>query len=123
MDPCGSASNGPARPNDDGTKFVDLDPTPLPVPPHALVPIEAAAGTLVVLDGLLPHWSDVNRSATSRHAYSLHCIEATAHYPASNWLQRPASLPLRPLRSPATQAVPGRSSAGASSLASATELR
>ena len=55
------------------------------------------AGTLVVLDGLLPHWSDVNRSATSRHAYSLHCIEGAARYPASNWLQRPASMPLRSL--------------------------
>ena len=55
------------------------------------------AGTLVVLDGLLPHWSDVNRSATSRHAYSLHCIDGTARYPASNWLQRPASMPLRSL--------------------------
>ena len=63
-----------------------------------LVPIEAAAGTLVVLDGLLPHWSDVNRSATSRHAYSLHCIEGAARYPASNWLQRPASMPLRSLQ-------------------------
>jgi phytanoyl-CoA hydroxylase len=83
--------------NDDGTRFVALDDTPLPNPPDELVPIEAAAGTLVVLDGLLPHWSDVNRSATSRHAYSLHCIDGTAHYPASNWLQRPAGMPLRSL--------------------------
>ncbi len=111
--------------DDDGTRFVVLDPTPLPEPPDGLVPIEAAAGTLVVLDGLLPHWSDVNRSATSRHAYSLHCIDGAAKYSASNWLQRPASMPLRslrPLRSPATQAVSGRSSAGASSLAPATGL-
>ena len=79
--------------SDDGTRFVTLDPTPLPAPPEGLVPIEAEAGTLVVLDGLLPHWSDVNRSATSRHAYSLHCVDGTADYPASNWLQRPASLP------------------------------
>ena len=84
--------------NDDGTRFVPLDDTPLPEPPAGLVPLEAAAGTLVVLDGLLPHWSDVNRSATSRHAYSLHCIEGAARYPTSNWLQRPASMPLRSLQ-------------------------
>jgi phytanoyl-CoA hydroxylase len=108
--------------DDDGTRFVALDDTLLPEPPEGLVPIEAAAGTLVVLDGLLPHWSDVNRSATSRHAYSLHCIDGAARYPASNWLQRPASMQLRPLRSPATQAAAGRSSAGASSLATAAEL-
>ncbi len=115
--------------DDDGTRFVPLDDTPLPEPPEGLAPIEAAAGTLVVLDGLLPHWSDVNRSATSRHAYSLHCIDGTARYPASNWLQRPGSMPLRSLRSlrsPATPhtacAVVGRSSAGASSLASAEGL-
>ena len=85
--------------NDDGdlTTFVPLDDTPLPTPPDQLVPIEAAAGTLVVLDGLLPHWSDVNRSPASRHAYSLHCIDGNARYPASNWLQRPASMPLRSL--------------------------
>ena len=84
--------------SDDGTRFVELDDSPLPVPPDGLVPIVAPAGTLVVLHGLLPHWSDVNRSGVSRHAYSLHCIDAGAVYPASNWLQRPAEMPLRPLR-------------------------
>jgi phytanoyl-CoA hydroxylase len=82
---------------DDGTVFVELDPTPLPSPPHELVPLEVEAGTLVVLHGLLPHWSDVNRSPTSRHAYSLHCISAAAEYPGWNWLQRTAGLPLRRL--------------------------
>jgi len=62
---------------------------------------------------LLPHWSDVNRSATSRHAYSLHCVEAGADYLAANWLQRPAEMPFRSLRSPATQAGLGHTSAGA----------
>jgi len=64
----------------------------------------AAAGTLIVLHGLLPHWSDVNRSATSRHAYSLHCVSAGADYPSWNWLQRPDSLPLRSLRATAAAA-------------------
>jgi phytanoyl-CoA hydroxylase len=77
-------------PGDDsaGTSFETLDDAPLPSPPDDLVPLEAPAGTLVVLHGLLPHWSDVNRSDRSRHAYSLHCISAAAEYPAWNWLQR-----------------------------------
>lgn len=79
-----------------GTEFEVLDPTPLPEPGGPeLVPLEAAAGTLVVLHGALPHWSDVNRSPRSRHAYTVHVIEGDGQYPADNWLQRPASLPLR----------------------------
>ena len=81
----------------DLTRFDVLDPSPLPTPPDDLVPLEVPAGTLVVLHGLLPHWSDVNRSPRSRHAYSVHCISAAAEYPAWNWLQRPADLPLRHL--------------------------
>lgn len=82
---------------DDGATFTVHDDTPLPAPPEGLVPLEVTAGTLVVLHGLLPHWSDVNRSAKSRHAYSLHCISAEADYPSWNWLQRNDDLPLRRL--------------------------
>jgi len=85
-----------AASHEEGTLFTELDPTPLPTPSD-LVPIEVPAGTLVVLHGLLPHWSDVNRSPKSRHAYSVHCISAAADYPSWNWLQRPASMPLRRL--------------------------
>jgi len=88
--------------SDGGTCFVTLDDTPLPTPPAGLVPIVAPAGTLVVLHGLLPHWSDVNRSGVSRHAYSFHCIDGRAEYPASNWLQRPDDMPLRSLRAVAS---------------------
>jgi phytanoyl-CoA hydroxylase len=52
---------------------------------------------MVILNGLLPHWSDINRSPTSRHAYSLHCISAAAEYPNWNWLRRSADMPLRSL--------------------------
>lgn len=91
----------------DGTVFEQLDNTPLPPPPSdvhrptgtSLVPLEVPAGTLVVLDGRLPHWSGPNRSGASRHAYSLHCISAASDYPSWNWLQRPADMPLRPLAS------------------------
>jgi phytanoyl-CoA hydroxylase len=58
------------------------------------VPLEARAGTLVVLNGLVPHLSGANRSDKSRHAYSLHVIDAGAEYPANNWLQRPTEFPL-----------------------------
>jgi phytanoyl-CoA hydroxylase len=89
----------------DGTVFEQLDDTPLPTPPvdvraaggTTLVPLEVEAGTLVVIHGLLPHWSGPNRSTTSRHAYSLHCISGSADYPDWNWLQRPSDMPLRAL--------------------------
>jgi phytanoyl-CoA hydroxylase len=79
-----------------GTAFEELDRTPWPEPGGPeMVPIEATAGTLVLLHGLLPHWSDVNRSPRSRHAYTVHIIDGGASYPDENWLQRSPSLPLR----------------------------
>ena len=39
--------------------------------------------------------SEANRSSRTRHAYTLHLIEAEAHYPEWNWLQRAPNLPLR----------------------------
>lgn len=82
---------------DDVARFEVLDNTPLPTPPDGLVPIEVPAGTMVLLHGLLPHWSGANASGTSRHAYSLHCIESSAAYPSTNWLQRPETMPFRSL--------------------------
>jgi phytanoyl-CoA hydroxylase len=79
-----------------GTIFEELDPAPLPSPSD-LIPLPVPAGTMVILHGLLPHWSDINRSPVSRHAYSLHCISAAADYPAWNWLRRPPDMPLRSL--------------------------
>lgn len=79
-----------------GTEFETLSEAPLPSGSQ-LAPLEVEAGTLVVLNGLLPHRSSPNRSQSSRHAYSLHCISGPADYPKSNWLQRPADMPLRPL--------------------------
>ena len=70
-----------------------LDDTPWPV--EQLVPVEAEAGTLVVFDGRAPHLSAANRSARSRHAYTLHVIDRACRYPADNWLQRSSQLPLR----------------------------
>lgn len=79
----------------DGTRAAmeTLDPEPYPM--DGLVPLEAPRGTLILLDGLLPHRSGPNDSDKSRHAYTLHVIDGTAEYPDDNWLRRDASLPLR----------------------------
>jgi phytanoyl-CoA hydroxylase len=70
-----------------------LDDTPWPE--EQKIPCEARAGTLVIFDGRAPHMSATNRSSRSRHAYTLHVIDRQSHYPAENWLQRSADLPLR----------------------------
>ncbi|MEI8023422.1 MAG: phytanoyl-CoA dioxygenase family protein [Actinomycetota bacterium] len=59
-----------------------------PYPTEGLVPLEAARGTLILLNGTLPHRSGPNTSDKPRHAYTLHAIDGTANYPSDNWLQR-----------------------------------
>jgi phytanoyl-CoA hydroxylase len=54
------------------------------------VPLEAERGTLVLLNGTLPHLSGPNTSDKPRHAYTIHAIDSHANYPADNWLQRPS---------------------------------
>jgi phytanoyl-CoA hydroxylase len=71
-----------------------IDATPWPGE-DAAEPVEVEAGTLVVLHGLLPHYSAPNRSDRSRHAYTLHFVDARARYSPSNWLQRDAAFPVR----------------------------
>ncbi len=66
-----------------------------PWPEHELFPLEVKKGSLILLNGLLPHRSFENRSPRSRHAYTLHLIHADANYPADNWLQRSDSLPFK----------------------------
>jgi phytanoyl-CoA hydroxylase len=78
----------------DAVHMAVLDDTPWPeAGDGSTLPVEVATGTLVVFHGLLPHWSAPNRSARSRHAYTLHATDGRAHYAAHNWLQRP-TLPL-----------------------------
>ncbi|MEY4674664.1 MAG: hypothetical protein RL148_2448 [Planctomycetota bacterium] len=67
---------------------------PAPYPTEGLVPLEAPRGTLILLDGAMPHLSGPNRSDKPRHAYTLHVIDGAARYLDDNWLQRP-HLPLR----------------------------
>jgi phytanoyl-CoA hydroxylase len=70
------------------------DRTPWPTLAEA-EPIECDAGTLVVFHGLLPHYSAPNRSAHSRHAYTLHFVDGRVPYAADNWLQRGPDFPAR----------------------------
>jgi phytanoyl-CoA hydroxylase len=76
-----------------GTRFEVYDESPWPT--EGLVPLEVKAGALVVLHGLLPHLSRANRSPRSRHAYTLHVVEAGARYPEDNWLRRGTDMPPR----------------------------
>jgi len=79
---------------DDGEMtFKTLDDTPWPE--DETVAAEVKAGTLVIFDGRAPHLSGPNLSAKSRHAYTVHVIDRTSHYPRENWLQRGNDLPLR----------------------------
>ena len=79
----------------DVTRMETLDTTPWPTQAEA-VPLPCAAGTLVCFHGLLPHYSAPNRSAVSRHAYTLHATDARSVYAPTNWLQRrDATRPVR----------------------------
>src|SRR6476660_8120168 len=60
-------------------EFEVFDATPWPT--EGLVPLEVPKGSLILLHGLLPHCSFENKSARSRHAYTLHLIGADANYP------------------------------------------
>ena len=81
------------RGSDGRMTFKTLDATPWPE--NSTHAVEAKAGSLVIFDGRAPHLSGPNLSADSRHAYTLHVIDRTSHYPKENWLQRGIDLPLR----------------------------
>jgi phytanoyl-CoA hydroxylase len=78
----------------DATTMVTLDPRPLPE--DGYVPLAVPQGALIVLHGRLPHRSGPNRSARSRHAYTLHLVDGRAGWSEANWLRRPEGLPFRP---------------------------
>lgn len=68
-----------------GMRFDVYDSTPWDE--SQLMPLEVSKGTLILLNGLLPHKSLANRSTKSRHAYTLHVISSEWTYPADNWLR------------------------------------
>ncbi len=69
-----------------GTEIVMLNTEPMTM--EGMLPLEVKKGTCIVLHGLLPHYSLPNKSGRSRQAYSIHCIDAKANYPQTNWLHR-----------------------------------
>jgi phytanoyl-CoA hydroxylase len=81
------------RDENEGTRFEVFDKNAWPM--ENLVPLEVEKGTLIVLDGLLPHLSRANTSSRSRQAYTLHVIERESQYPEDNWLRRSPGMPLR----------------------------
>ena len=80
-----------ARAPGGGTVMHVLDETPLPDarPEPPWVPLEAPKGTMVMLHGLLPHFSPANRSPRSRLAYAIHFVDDACAWSADNWLSRP----------------------------------
>jgi len=81
------------RASDGKMTYKTLDDTPWPE--NAALAAEAKAGTLVIFDGRAPHLSCANKSDRSRHAYTFHVIDESSRYPAENWLQRAADMPMR----------------------------
>ena len=69
-----------------------LDQTPWPSASGQSV--EVKAGSIVVFQGTLPHYSAPNRSNKSRQAYTLHVTDGVTDYAPENWLQA-QELPLR----------------------------
>jgi len=81
------------RSENGGMEFEVFDNQPWPT--EGLIPLEVPKGSLILLHGLLPHCSFENKSARSRHAYTLHLLGANANYPTDNWLRRSKEMPLR----------------------------
>ena len=85
--------------NDKGGTVTEIyDDTPYDL--EKFIPMPARRGTLILLDGNLPHKSDHNYSDKTRHAYTLHIIEGDpdrAEYPNDNWLLRDAGMPFQNL--------------------------
>ena len=74
------------RRKDVGTEFLTYDNSPFDL--DGVIPLEVKKGACIVLDGLLPHYSQPNTSGKSRHAYAIHTIDSKANYPKENWLRR-----------------------------------
>lgn len=79
--------------NEQTTTMESLDNTPWPTK-NCGQSVEVKAGSLVVFQGLLPHYSAPNRSTCSRQAYTLHVTDGKSDYAQENWLQS-RELPLR----------------------------
>lgn len=70
----------------DNTELVKLSDKPWPADEDAK-PLEVKKGSLVIFNGLLPHFSAPNLSDKSRHAFTLHMTCASSQYAKENWLR------------------------------------
>jgi phytanoyl-CoA hydroxylase len=70
---------------DNEAQFEVLDSSDYPE--GQLEMLEVKAGTMIILHGQLPHYSDANISPRSRQALSVHIVDGNCHYPKDNWLQ------------------------------------
>jgi phytanoyl-CoA hydroxylase len=59
------------------------------------LPVEVAAGSLVIFNDHMPHYSAPNRSGRSRQAFTMHFAEAASEWSGWNWLQRTRLPPFR----------------------------
>jgi len=75
------------------TTMVELNNMPWPTEDSGKS-VEVKAGSLVVFQGSLPHYSAPNRSSKSRQAFTLHVTDGECEYARENWLQA-KTLPLR----------------------------
>ena len=74
-----------------GVETIDKEP----YPPESFIPLPVQRNSLIVMNGLLPHFSGTNHSSRSRQSYILHIIDGDCHYPTDNWLRRGENLPMR----------------------------
>jgi len=69
-----------------------LDDTPWPDESQA-VAVEVPAGSIVMFNDRMPHYSSQNLSDKSRQAFTMHFTEQASHWSDVNWLQRPNLVP------------------------------
>lgn len=81
------------RRSDDSCEFIDYDTRDFDL--SQMVPMEIKKGGLLVMHSRLPHMSHENKSAKSRHAYTLHIMDSRSEFLKDNWLRRPLHLPFR----------------------------
>ncbi|GAB4820617.1 hypothetical protein N2152v2_007663 [Parachlorella kessleri] len=86
---------------------VSFDRDTAEVPDTGFVPVEAPAGTLVVIHGEVLHMSKENTSPVSRHAYTVHLVEGApgVTWSPENWLHRSSDFPPQPLFDRTTEAA------------------
>jgi len=66
-----------------------LDKTPWPDFEQGRA-VEVPAGSIVIFDSHMPHYSSQNLSPESRHAFTLHVADKSSRWSKKNWLQRPS---------------------------------